>query len=101
MLPVVERTVRDELEERRGRLEAVLRSAPSSQLSHLLHEVDSALARVESGRFGVCEACDDPIERERLAADPLVRVCLGCLTPAQRQALEHDLELASAIQHRL
>jgi sigma-B regulation protein RsbU (phosphoserine phosphatase) len=101
MLPVVERTVHDELEERRGRLEAVLRSAPSPRLSQLLHEVDSALARVESGHFGVCETCHESIERERLAADPLVRVCLGCLTPEQQQALEHDLELASAIQHKL
>jgi sigma-B regulation protein RsbU (phosphoserine phosphatase) len=34
-------------------------------------------------------------------ADPLVHVCLDCLTPAQQKALEEDLELATKIQSAL
>jgi Serine phosphatase RsbU, regulator of sigma subunit len=45
--------------------------------------------------------CDGHVEPDRLLADPLVRVCLGELSDAQRQSLEDDLELASTIQRGL
>jgi sigma-B regulation protein RsbU (phosphoserine phosphatase) len=51
--------------------------------------------------FGVCETCHDPIEPERLAADPLTQFCLDHLTPVEQRALEHDLELASRIQREM
>jgi len=70
-------------------------------LRHLLRDVDAALERMDNGTFGLCEACHDPIERDRVAADPTVRVCLECLSPAERTALEYDLELASHIQRAL
>jgi sigma-B regulation protein RsbU (phosphoserine phosphatase) len=67
----------------------------------LIDDVDAALARLEDGSFGVCEECDDPIENERLIADPMTRVCLGCLSPAETRDLERDLELASFVQAAL
>jgi len=33
--------------------------------------------------------------------DPMLSVCLGCLSPAQQRALEYDLELAARIQNGL
>jgi predicted Zn-dependent protease len=36
------------------------------------------------------------VEPDRLRADPLVRVCLGCSTPPEARALERDLELAAS-----
>jgi DnaK suppressor protein len=38
-----------------------------------LLEVESALARIEMGRYGVCEETDEPIEIERLLAIPWTR----------------------------
>ncbi len=89
----------EQLVDRRERLQiAKSRSGFDPDFSRLLGEVDAALMRFEKGTYGLCEECHDPIEPERLLADPLMRVCLGDLTDRQRQALENDLELASAIQ---
>ena len=41
----------------------------------VLDEVDQALARLDAGTYGACEACGQPIDDDRLAADPLVRTC--------------------------
>jgi sigma-B regulation protein RsbU (phosphoserine phosphatase) len=53
---------------------------------------------MDIGTYGLCEVCHDPVETERLLADPLTRFCLGDLTPREQRALEEDLELASQIQ---
>jgi DnaK suppressor protein len=41
-----------------------------------LLEVESALARIESGQFGVCEETQEPIEKNRLLAIPYTRLSL-------------------------
>jgi RNA polymerase-binding transcription factor DksA len=38
-----------------------------------LAEVDAALTRIQSGRYGVCEATGEPIDPERLRAVPWTR----------------------------
>jgi len=94
--------VRDQLLDRRRRLEsAVVWSRSEPRLLQLLNEVDSALARMDQGSWGICEVCHDPVESERLMADPLVRYCLDHLTPAERDALQRDLETAAALQRGL
>jgi sigma-B regulation protein RsbU (phosphoserine phosphatase) len=92
---------RPQLEQRRERLVSALHSAPDASLSHLLDEVDAALARMEKGAYGMCETCHDPVEKERLLNDPLVRFCLDHLTQEEQRALESDLELAARIQKGL
>jgi sigma-B regulation protein RsbU (phosphoserine phosphatase) len=102
MVTVVDSVMREQLLDRRLKLEAA-RGAfeENGELRYLLAEVDAALERIGKGTYGLCEVCRDPIESERLMADPLVRVCLGDLTPVQRSALEVDLELAAQIQRGL
>ncbi|HUK14112.1 MAG TPA: SpoIIE family protein phosphatase [Thermoanaerobaculaceae bacterium] len=91
-----------QLRERRRRLELAVESGrESGELQRLLGEVDAALARVDAGSYGLCEFCHDPIESERLLADPLLRFCLDHLSPDERRALEHDLETAAGIQRGL
>jgi sigma-B regulation protein RsbU (phosphoserine phosphatase) len=93
---------RVELLDRRRRLESVVESGMAvPQIQDLLREVDAALHRVEAGTFGYCETCKDPIEPERLAADPLTRFCLDHLTRSEARALEQDLELAGRVQQGL
>lgn len=46
------------------------------RLKENLLEVESALARIESGRFGVCEETEEPIEVERLRALPWTRLSI-------------------------
>ena len=93
---------RAQLERRRQRLEGAINgSAQSAQLARLLQDVDSALERLQKGAFGICDICHEDIEREHILTDPLARVCLEHLTPAQRSALEEDLRLAHRIQQSL
>jgi len=102
MATMIEPVLREQLLERRQKLEAAIAlSAQNSGLRRLLREVDAAMERIEGGTYGLCEACDDPIETDRLLADPLVRFCLGDLTLSQQRALEEDLELAARVQGEL
>ncbi len=99
MATVIDATMREQLLVRRHKLEeAYHRTDDAAQFRRLLGEVDAALARMEEQTYGLCQICEDPVEAERLLADPLTCVCLGCLTPSQRRALEDDLELAARIQ---
>jgi sigma-B regulation protein RsbU (phosphoserine phosphatase) len=92
---------RSQLEQRRERLLSALHSSAEDSLSHLLSEVDAALARMDKGTYGICETCHDPVEKERLLNDPLVRFCLDHLTREEQRALESDLELAARVQKGL
>lgn len=92
----------DQLEERKRRLQAAIAVAPpNAGLAGLLHEVDSALERMAKGSYGLCQECDEPVEQDRLLADPLVRYCLDHLTVPERAALQRDLDLASEVQRNL
>lgn len=102
MIQESESPLRQELLERRSRLEQALVVAPAdSDLRRLMDDVDGALDRMEKGTFGRCEVCRDPIERPRLMADPLLRFCLDHLTANEKSALEDDIDLASRIQRGL
>jgi phosphoserine phosphatase RsbU/P len=99
--------LREQLEKRRVVLKTAISSSPASgapgrsRLVELIQEVDSALLRMEQGTYGICDACHDTVEKERLIADPLVRLCLDHLTSDEQRALERDLELASQVQRGL
>jgi sigma-B regulation protein RsbU (phosphoserine phosphatase) len=56
---------------------------------------------LDAGRFGLCEACHEPVEEDRLRADPLIRFCLDHLDAREQRALEHDLGMASQVQRTL
>ena len=98
----VEGMLRQQLTVRRDQLGTALAGAAARpHLQSLLSQVDEALARMDAGNFGLCEACHDPIETDRLLADPLVRLCLDHLTRTEASALERDLELARNVQQSL
>jgi DnaK suppressor protein len=41
-------------------------------------EVQAALARIDAGTYGVCEACGEAISPARLEAFPMARRCVHC-----------------------
>ena len=45
---------------------------------YYLSKIDKALAKIESGDFGVCEACGDDISIKRLEARPVTTLCIRC-----------------------
>lgn len=102
MVTAIEPLLREQLIDRRHRLENAANGFQRpAELTRLLVEVDAALNRMDLGTYGICEVCHDPVESERLIADPLIRVCIDHLTPRQQRALEEDLELAAQIQKGL
>lgn len=40
--------------------------------------LQQALAKIHSGRFGVCEECEAPIPENRLMAKPESHLCIKC-----------------------
>ena len=50
--------------------------AAQLRLRTLLVEIESALARIERGTFGICEETEEPIESERLLAIPWTRLSI-------------------------
>jgi len=61
--------------------------------SKLLKELQDALVRVEDGRFGVCQACQEPISGKRLAAIPWAKYCVRC---QEQAALVEEQQLEEA-----
>lgn len=47
-----------------------------SRIRDELLEIESALARIQQGTFGICEETEEPIERERLIALPWTRLSI-------------------------
>lgn len=71
--PADENEVADKMEE----LEE--NNAILSQLEPQLNEVKAALDRIEKGTYGICEKTGQPIEKERLEANPSARTALGSM----------------------
>ena len=57
----------EELEENQGIAE---------QLEKQLGEIDAALKKIETNTYGKCEVCGEPIERDRLEANPSSRISI-------------------------
>jgi RNA polymerase-binding protein DksA len=41
-----------------------------------LAQIDQALARIDAGTYGICDACGRPIAPERMEANPLATLCI-------------------------
>ncbi len=51
----------------------------------LLHKIEVALAKIESGTFGICDSCEEPIEVKRLEARPVADLCIRCKEAQERK----------------
>lgn len=52
-----------------------------------LQEVDEALDRIESGFYGICEECGEPIGLKRLEVRPVAKYCVPCKTKLEKGKL--------------
>jgi len=50
----------------------------SAQARVAIDEIDRALGKIDSGRYGTCEQCGNPIPKARLKALPYASLCVGC-----------------------
>ncbi len=51
------------------------RHGVSDELEKRLVQVNTALARIEGGTYGVCEVCGERIEEDRMEADSAAPTC--------------------------
>jgi len=49
------------------------RTGMTTTLQARLTDIELALAKIEAGTFGTCEVCNEPIEEDRLEANPAAR----------------------------
>lgn len=66
------------LRARRNDLIAMLGQALNEELSGELLLVEAAIARFESGDYGVCCLCSDLLRLDRLQSDPVIQFCASC-----------------------
>ena len=52
--------------------------AVAQDLKNRLDDIDVALGKIYAGKYGVCEKCGGPIEKEILDIDPESRLCKDC-----------------------
>ena len=62
--------VADSIEEFEGH------AAVEVELEARLMEIDTALARIEAGTYGLCRVCKKEIEEARLHANPAANTCI-------------------------
>jgi len=54
-----------------------------------VRDIDYALEKIETGEFGVCESCEEPIAKARLKALPFARLCKECKEEEERSSGEY------------
>jgi len=50
-----------------------------------LAEIDKVLARIEAGKYGICDSCGQPIAPERMEANPHATLCIACQSKAEKK----------------
>ncbi|MCS0587848.1 TraR/DksA family transcriptional regulator [Massilia norwichensis] len=53
--------------------------------TNLLHDIDAAIGRLESGGYGVCTSCGRDIPEARLLATPTVQTCIQCQEQIEKE----------------
>ena len=59
--------------------------ALSNQDIKRINLIDSALSRINNGRYGLCLDCGKMISRERLKAIPYALKCISCQSKSEKQ----------------
>ncbi len=61
------------------------------RLAMELRAVESALRRIEHNKFGVCQACEEPIGEKRLLIVPTATHCISCQCELEERAKKRGL----------
>lgn len=62
-----------------------------------LRMVDEALDRIDSGEYGICLSCEEPITPRRLKAVPWAKFCVQCQDRASHGAEEYSVRLLEVV----
>ena len=54
-------------------------------------QIEEALERLQSGTYGECSSCGEPIGEARLGARPFATRCVDCATKAERRGPHREV----------
>ena len=57
--------------------------ANQQQANQLLRRIELALQRLDTGDYGVCLTCEEPISFARLLAQPYATLCIDCQSASE------------------
>ena len=63
---------------------SLVESAIVEQQTKELQEIEDALIKIENGKYGICEMCEDPIGFQRLKVKPHAVYCIDCRAIAEK-----------------
>lgn len=78
------------------RLDTAIEDEVSEQMSHKevatmadiideeKKEIDGTIGKISKGDYGICEKCNKPISKERLAIYPTAKYCINCEREAEK-----------------
>jgi DnaK suppressor protein len=49
-----------------------------NQARNEIEQIKDAIARIDSGQYGICQSCGEPIAEARLKALPYSNLCIKC-----------------------
>jgi DnaK suppressor protein len=91
----VERSA-DELEEIQAASQRTIAVCNLDRKFNQLEDARAALRRIQEGRFGTCQQCNEDIHPKRLAAVPWATLCIRC-----QEIIDSNLEEVQAPSHDL
>jgi RNA polymerase-binding transcription factor DksA len=56
--------------------------------SSTLTQIDSALEKIGSGTYGLCESCEEAIHPDRLEVLPFASLCVSCQRRKEQEVIE-------------
>jgi phosphoserine phosphatase RsbU/P len=75
--------------------------AHEAMLEMHIQNLDAAVQKATDGSLGICTVCHESVDTSCLEMDYTSCICLAHFSAEQRQRLETELELASAVQRSL
>lgn len=67
-------------------VERIASTATARSIATSISAIDTALASIQAGTYGVCELCGRPIPPDRLQARPASTSCVACAATSMRRA---------------
>jgi DnaK suppressor protein len=75
----------DEVDQATTDIEQSMRMRLRNRETLYTKKLEEALARIEEGTFGECDACGEDIELRRLEARPTATLCVSCKEDQERK----------------
>lgn len=86
----------DPLDQIRSGLDREIVVSQLDRQARSMHDVQTALAKIEEGSYGLCEQCEEPISARRLDAVPWARLCIACQARAEAHVAERAIPFHAA-----